>query len=64
MNIQSPRTPTRNSFEIPTWESREKEPFECSFYVRCREYDMGEGGGFPQVRAVVSFVCQNAHGLS
>ncbi len=23
---------------------------------RCREYYMGEGGGFPRVRAVVSFV--------
>jgi len=24
---------------------------------------MGEGGGFPQVRAVVSLVCQNARDL-
>ncbi len=30
----------------------------------CREYYMGEGGGFPRVRAVVSKVCPNAHGLS
>jgi hypothetical protein len=29
-----------------------------------REYYMGEGGGFPQVWAVVSFVCQSASGLS
>jgi hypothetical protein len=29
-----------------------------------KEYYMGEGGGFPRVRAVVSFVCQNARGLS
>jgi len=29
-----------------------------------REYYMGEGGGFPRVRAVVSQVCQNARGLS
>jgi len=29
-----------------------------------REYYMGEGGGFPQVRAVVSLVCQSARGLS
>jgi len=27
---------------------------------RCREYYMGEGGGFPQVRAVVSLVVQSA----
>ncbi len=30
----------------------------------CREYYMGEGGGFPWVRAVVSLVCQSARGLS
>jgi hypothetical protein len=29
-----------------------------------REYYMGEGGGFPRVRAVVSLVVQNARGLS
>jgi len=32
--------------------------------VRHREYYMGEGGGFPRVRAVVSLVCQSARGLS
>jgi len=31
---------------------------------RCREYYMGEGGGFPRVQAVVSLVVQNARGLS
>jgi len=30
----------------------------------CREYYMGEGGGFPRVRAVVSQVRQSACGLS
>jgi len=34
-------------------------PAEC-----CKEYYMGEGGGFPRVRAVVSLVCQSARGLS
>jgi hypothetical protein len=29
-----------------------------------REYYMGEGGGFPRVRAVVSFVNQSVRGLS
>jgi hypothetical protein len=29
-----------------------------------REYYMGEGGGFPRVRAMVSLVCPNAHGKS
>jgi len=31
---------------------------------RRRVYYMGEGGGFPQVRAVVCLVVQSAHGLS
>jgi hypothetical protein len=30
----------------------------------CREYYMGEGGGFPWVQAVVSLVCPSACGLS
>jgi hypothetical protein len=30
----------------------------------CREYYMGEGGGFPWVWAVVSQVCQSARGVS
>jgi hypothetical protein len=30
----------------------------------CKEYYMGEGGGFPRVRAVVSLVCPSACGLS
>ncbi len=29
-----------------------------------KEYYMGEGGGFPRVRAVVSLVCQSVRGLS
>jgi hypothetical protein len=29
MNAQSPRSPNRDSFRIPLWESREKEPFGC-----------------------------------
>jgi hypothetical protein len=29
-----------------------------------REYFMGEGGGFPRVRAVVSLVCPSARGES
>jgi hypothetical protein len=30
MSSQSSGTLTRDSFGTPTWESREKEPFECS----------------------------------
>jgi len=31
---------------------------------RRREYYMGEGGGFPRVRAMVCLVVQSARGLS
>jgi len=30
MSVQSPGTPTRDNFGIPTWESREKESFGSS----------------------------------
>jgi hypothetical protein len=29
MSSQSPGSPTRDSFETPPWESREKVPFGC-----------------------------------
>jgi hypothetical protein len=32
--------------------------------VACRVYYMGEGGGFPWIRAMVSLVCKSARGLS
>jgi hypothetical protein len=32
--------------------------------TRRREYYMGEGGGFPRVRAVMSLVCPSARGKS
>jgi len=31
MNVQSLGTPTRDSFETPPWESREKVSFGCNF---------------------------------
>jgi hypothetical protein len=57
MNVQSPETPTRDS-------PGKKSHSDVVSVVRCREYYMGEGGGFPRVRAVVSLVCQSACGLS
>jgi len=54
----------RDNFGTPTWESRKKEPFGCSLSGRRKEYYMGEGGGFPRVRAVVSLVVRSARGLS
>jgi hypothetical protein len=32
MDAQSPRSPTRDSFGTPPWESREKMPFGCSLH--------------------------------
>jgi len=32
MSSQSLETPTRDNFGTPPWESREKEPFECSLH--------------------------------
>jgi hypothetical protein len=29
MSCQSPGSPNRDSFETPTWESRDKKPFGC-----------------------------------
>jgi hypothetical protein len=37
---------------------------DVAFATRRREYYMGEGGGFPRVRAVVSLVCPSARGKS
>jgi hypothetical protein len=58
------RESRRDNFGTPFWESREFVPFGCSLHGELREYYMGEGGGFPRVRAVVSLVCPSARGLS
>ncbi len=42
---------------FPLGSPRKEKPFGCRPMERCRVYYKGEGGGFPQVRAVVSFVC-------
>jgi len=36
---------------------RTKNHLDVGLVERCREYYKGEGGGFPQVRTMVSFVC-------
>jgi len=41
-----------------------KSHLDVASVERCREYYMGEGGGFPRIRAVVSLVVQSARGLS
>jgi len=64
MVVQSPGTLTRDSFRTPTWSPKKKSHSDVVFAVRCREYYMGEGGGFPWVQAVVSQGVQVARGLS
>jgi hypothetical protein len=56
MSSQSPRSPNRNNFETPLWESREKEPLGCRCGGVTQRILYGEGDGFPRVRAVVNQV--------
>jgi len=51
MTLQSPKNPNRDNFE----EFR-KSHSDVGAVERHIEYYMGEGGGFPWVRAVVSLV--------
>ncbi len=57
MGLQSRESPNLGNFGTSTWESQDKKPFGCGPVERCRVYYKGEGGGFPQVRAVVSLMC-------
>jgi hypothetical protein len=57
MRPQSCRSPRYCNFGTPTWESRDKKPFGCGLVERRKVYYKGEGGGFPQVWAMVSLVC-------
>jgi hypothetical protein len=47
MSSQSPGTPTRDSFETPPWESREKEPFECRLHRELQRILYGGRWWFP-----------------
>jgi hypothetical protein len=55
MTSQSGKNPNRDNFGTPPWESQDKKNhLDVGAVERCREYYMGEGGGFPRVQAVVS----------
>jgi hypothetical protein len=56
MGFQSHGSPSWHNFGTPTRESRERKAIWMWASWRGAEYK-GEGGGFPQVRAVVSLVC-------
>jgi hypothetical protein len=59
MRFQNRGSPSCGNFGTPTWESRDKNPFGCGPVESYRVYSKGGGGGFPQVQAVVSFVCSS-----
>ncbi len=54
---QSGESLDRDSFGTPPWEFRDKKSHsDVGVAERRREYYMGEGGGFPQIRAMVSLM--------
>jgi hypothetical protein len=65
---QSPGSPNQDSFGtisgLHLGSPEKKSHLDVASVRSCREYYKGEGGGFPQVRAVVSQVSPNARGLS
>jgi hypothetical protein len=56
MNAQSPEIPNRDSFGTPTWSPEIKGHLDVAPVEWRRIYYMGEGDGFPRVRAVVNQV--------
>jgi hypothetical protein len=64
MSSQSPKTPTGTISGLQLGSPEKKSHLDVAPAERCREYYMGEGGGFPRIQAVVSLVCQSACGLS
>jgi hypothetical protein len=57
MSSQSPGTTTQDNFGLQLGSPRKKSHLDVASAESCRIYYKGEGGGFPQVRVVVSFVC-------
>jgi hypothetical protein len=64
MNSQSPGTLTGTISGLQLGSLGKKSHLDVASRERCREYYMGEGGGFPRVWAMVNLVCQSARGLS
>jgi hypothetical protein len=56
MGLQSCGSSNCGNFRIPTWESRDKMTLGVGPVARHKIYYKGEGGGFAQVRVVVSLV--------
>jgi len=64
MSSQSPGNPTGTISGLQLGSLGKKSHLDVAPVERCREYYMGEGGGSPQVQAVMSLMCQSARGLS
>jgi hypothetical protein len=64
MGSQSFGSPTRTISRLHFGSPKNLCHLNVASIASCKEYYMGEGGGFPRVRAVVSLVCQSARGLS
>jgi len=62
--VQSPGTPVGTVSGVHFGSPNKMCHSDVASTVRRREYYMGEGGGFPRIRAVVSQVVQSARGLS
>jgi hypothetical protein len=56
MGPQSHESPSYGNFGTPTWESQDKMPFRCGPLERRKIYYKGEGGDFPEIRAMVNLV--------
>jgi hypothetical protein len=64
MAVQSSRSPAETISGLHFGNPNKMCHLDVAIAASCREYYMGEGDGFPQVRAMVSLVCQSARGLS
>jgi hypothetical protein len=56
MGPQSRLSPNFGNFRTPIWQSQDKMHLDVGLVERHIVYYQGEGGGFPQVRTMVSLV--------
>jgi hypothetical protein len=64
MAVQSSKSPTWTISGLHFGSPKNLCHLDVASTGSCKVYYMGEGGGFPRVRAVVSLVCPSARGLS
>jgi hypothetical protein len=64
MAVQSPGSPAGTISGLHFRSPNKMCHLDVASATSRREYYMGEGGGFPRVRAVMSLVCPNARGKS